>query len=184
VCSFPGLKKKLFNYYKTLHFKNKSKRHTKGKEKYSQGIKQLSIPDSDMRQTPKHTFRKLRSSQEVLIQNSFISYCCSEWGYIVPFTKVLTYLNSSPPPCHSPLSLSPPAWSSFNRYNFSIYIHLYIVFALYSSSYTLSPHLLPSYNPQIGPVQKHIYHIQITKNKNRENSFSLAENEETLHTEE
>jgi hypothetical protein len=72
-----------------------------------------------------------------------IFYCCArDTGGIYNSSysiSNISYLNS--PLHHSPLS--PPShhsWNSFNRPHFSIYIHLYIVFAPYSSSYTLSPH--------------------------------------------
>jgi hypothetical protein len=42
-------------------------------------------------------------------------------------------------PPFSFISSFPHAWNSFNRYYFSIYIHVYTVFALFSSSHTLSP---------------------------------------------
>jgi hypothetical protein len=45
---------------------------------------------------------------------------------------------------HSPLSPSPDFWNPFNRYHFCIYIHVYTLFALHSSSYFLSlSHDLP-----------------------------------------
>jgi hypothetical protein len=49
----------------------------------------------------------------------------------------ISYLNSPPPP----LSFIPHShsWNSFNRYHFSIYIHVYTVFVPYSPSHTLSP---------------------------------------------
>jgi hypothetical protein len=34
----------------------------------------------------------------------------------------------------------PHSWDTFNRYNFSIYIHVYTVFTLYSPSHSLSSH--------------------------------------------
>jgi hypothetical protein len=37
-----------------------------------------------------------------------------------------------------PSSPLPYSWNSFNRYHFCIYIHVYTLFALYSSSYPLS----------------------------------------------
>jgi hypothetical protein len=66
----------------------------------------------------------------------------------VAFTKVLTIYQihtlEFTPPHHSPLSLS-HSWNSFNRSHFSIYIHVYTVFAPYSQSYTLSlPPSLPT----------------------------------------
>jgi hypothetical protein len=58
----------------------------------------------------------------------------------VIFTKVLTLYHSWIHPFHhSPLSPLPHSSSSFNRSNFSIYIHVYI-FLPYSLSYTLSLH--------------------------------------------
>jgi hypothetical protein len=51
---------------------------------------------------------------------------------------------------HSPsiIFLYPPyphSWNSFNRSHFSIYIHVYKIFAPYSPSYTLSLYPLPSH---------------------------------------
>jgi hypothetical protein len=45
-------------------------------------------------------------------------------------------LNSPPPPL-SFIPPSPDSWNRFNMYNFCIYIHVYTLFALYSSSYPL-----------------------------------------------
>jgi hypothetical protein len=60
-------------------------------------------------------------------------------GYIVTFTKVLTICHSWIHPLHhSPLSPSHHFWNSFSRSHFSIFIHEYIVFPLYSPSYTFS----------------------------------------------
>jgi hypothetical protein len=54
----------------------------------------------------------------------------------------ISYFNSLPP-SFSFISLSPHSWNCFNRFHFSIYIHVYTVFALYSPSYMLSPHPSP-----------------------------------------
>jgi hypothetical protein len=66
---------------------------------------------------------------------------CAEWRYIVAFTEVLTiyqiYHTWIHPFHHFPLH-PPHSWNSFNRYHFSIYIHVYTVFAIYSPSHTLS----------------------------------------------
>jgi hypothetical protein len=64
----------------------------------------------------------------------------------------IIYLNSPPPP-FSFILLSPHSWNSFNRYHFSIYIHVYTVFAVYSPSFTISPPLLPFHldNPLLPP---------------------------------
>jgi hypothetical protein len=78
----------------------------------------------------------------------------------VAFTNVLTicqmYHTLFHPLHHSPLSSPPHSWSSFNRYNFSIYIHVYTVLALYSASYILPPHpplpLVPTHSLQTEPV--------------------------------
>jgi hypothetical protein len=48
------------------------------------------------------------------------------------------YLNSRPPPFSFTPHPLPHSWDSFNRYHFSIYIHVYTVFASYSLSHTLS----------------------------------------------
>jgi hypothetical protein len=50
----------------------------------------------------------------------------------------ISYLNT-PPPSFSFIFSYPLSQSSFNRYHFCIYIHVYTIFALYSLSYTLSP---------------------------------------------
>jgi hypothetical protein len=97
---------------------------------------------------------------------------CAWWGYIVAFTKVLTtyqiyhtwiYLLH-----HSPLSLL-PSWNSFNRCHCSIYIHVYTVFAIYSSSYSFPTSSLCScwYFPphQTGPVSPSCSLILQKKNK-------------------
>jgi hypothetical protein len=68
------------------------------------------------------------------------------WGYIVAFTKVLTIYQIHHtwihPLHHFPLFPSPHSWNSFNRSHFSIYIHVYSVFALYSH-----PHLPMALSP-------------------------------------
>jgi hypothetical protein len=51
--------------------------------------------------------------------------------------STISYLNSPPPP-FSFISFYPHLRNSFSRYLFSIYIHVYTVFAPYSPSYTLS----------------------------------------------
>jgi hypothetical protein len=64
------------------------------------------------------------------------------WGYIVTSTKVLTTYHIDHTwihPLHS-LFLSSHSWNCFNRYHFSFYTHVYIVFAPYSPSHTLSLH--------------------------------------------
>jgi hypothetical protein len=71
----------------------------------------------------------------IFLSISFFLLLC--WGYIVAFTKVLTIYQK----CHSwiqfllhsPLSPLTHSWNSFNRSHFSIYIHVYTVFALFSS---------------------------------------------------
>jgi hypothetical protein len=67
----------------------------------------------------------------------------------------MSYLNS--PLHHSPLSPHPHSRNSFNRYLFSVHIHKYTVFALYSPSYTLSlppppPTGIKTPTSQVGPV--------------------------------
>jgi hypothetical protein len=68
---------------------------------------------------------------------------------------------------HSPLS--PHLRNNFKRYLFSVYINRYIVFALYSPSYTLYPpppshwyHLLPRQDLFLPPV------LQFCKRKEKE----------------
>jgi hypothetical protein len=46
------------------------------------------------------------------------------------------------------MSLFPHFWNSFHRYHFSIYIHVYTVFATYTPSYTLFLPPLPSHSYQ------------------------------------
>jgi uncharacterized membrane protein len=50
----------------------------------------------------------------------------------------ISYLNSALSP-FSFVRLSPDSRNSFKRYQFCIYIHMYILFALYSFSYPLFP---------------------------------------------
>jgi hypothetical protein len=78
----------------------------------------------------------------------FLNYCAGgvhygsyKSSYNIPN---VSYLNSSPP-LFSLILASPYAWNSFNRSHFSIYIHVYTVFAPYSPSYILSPHPLSSH---------------------------------------
>jgi hypothetical protein len=75
----------------------------------------------------------------IIFKILFIILC---WGYIVTFTKILTiYCNWIHPLHHFPLSplISSHSWNNFNRSHFSIYIHVYTLYAPYSPSYTLSP---------------------------------------------
>jgi hypothetical protein len=51
------------------------------------------------------------------------------------------------------ISTFPHSWNSFSRYYFSIYKHVYIVFAIYSPSLSLSYHLLPPFLPLVPTVQ-------------------------------
>jgi hypothetical protein len=71
-----------------------------------------------------------------------IFYYCAGWGYIVAFSEILTiyhiYHTWIHLLHHSPLSLSTHAWDSFNRFHFSMYIHMYTVFAPYSPHPPLS----------------------------------------------
>jgi hypothetical protein len=48
----------------------------------------------------------------------------------------ISYLNSTSPPLYP---AAPDSWDSFNRYHFCIHIHVYTLFAPYSSSYPLPP---------------------------------------------
>jgi hypothetical protein len=60
-------------------------------------------------------------------------------GCIVAFTKVLKIYHSWIHSLHhSPLSLLPYSWKSFNRFHFSIFIHEYLIFPPYSASNTFS----------------------------------------------
>jgi hypothetical protein len=60
------------------------------------------------------------------------------WGYNGTFTEVRTIYHSWINPLHhSPLSPFSHSWNSFNRSYFSIYIHVYIIFPPYLSSYIL-----------------------------------------------
>jgi hypothetical protein len=78
--------------------------------------------------------------------NLFLLLC---WGYIVTFSKFLTicklYHSLIHPLYQSPLPPSFHTWNNFNRYHFSIFIHVHTVFALYSSYYTFFPHPLPTH---------------------------------------
>jgi hypothetical protein len=64
-------------------------------------------------------------------------YYCYAGGTLWHLQKYLYQIHRSwiHPLHHSPLSLLPHYWNSFNRSYFSIYIHVYIVFAQYSPSY-------------------------------------------------
>jgi hypothetical protein len=68
----------------------------------------------------------------------------------------ISYLNSLFP-LFSLILFSPHSWNSINSYHFSIYIHVYTVFALYAPSHTLSSPPPPSHShcyppPHKGPV--------------------------------
>jgi hypothetical protein len=60
---------------------------------------------------------------------------------------------------HCSLS-SPPfpnSWNSINRFHFCIYIHVYILFAPYSPSYTFPHHLPPPTNANIPPSKQNLF---------------------------
>jgi hypothetical protein len=93
-------------------------------------------------------------------------YCCAGWGYIVAFTKALTmyqiYHTWIHLLHHSPLSSLPHSWNSFNRSYFSIYVHVYTVFAPYSPSLSLpSP---PSHWYQPPPPPSRSYSVLLSSN--------------------
>jgi hypothetical protein len=93
-------------------------------------------------------------SKELSMEDFFIIILLLYWGYIVTFIKVLTiYCGWIHHLHHPPLCLLPHSWNSFNMFHFSIHIHDYIVFALYSPSHKLSPPPPPSYwyhTPSLG----------------------------------
>jgi hypothetical protein len=75
----------------------------------------------------------------------------------VTFTKALTIYHSWIHPLHH--SLIPPfphSWNSFNLSHFSIFIHEYIIFPLYSPSYTLFLYL-PS--PIVTIPRQDLFHL-------------------------
>jgi hypothetical protein len=57
---------------------------------------------------------------------------------------------------HSPLSSLLHSLNSFNRFHFSIYLHVYTVFVPYSPSYTLDPLPLPS--PLVSTLRQDLFH--------------------------
>jgi hypothetical protein len=64
----------------------------------------------------------------------------------VLFSKnLIIYYSWIHPLHHSPLPPDPHSWNSFNKSHFSIYIHVYTVFAPHSPSFTLFPHPPPSH---------------------------------------
>jgi hypothetical protein len=84
-------------------------------------------------------------------------------------------LNWHPVP-FSFISFSPHSWNSFNRYHFSICIHVYTIFPLYSSSHTLSP-LLSCI--QAGPIlpscsYSEIYYLSICLELFSYSSFKVS----------
>jgi hypothetical protein len=82
----------------------------------------------------------------LLLTTLYVSFCLFVyvilllyWGYIVTFTKFLQYMIVAfTLSSFSFIPLLPHSWNSFNRSHFSIFIHEYIIFLLYSPSYTLS----------------------------------------------
>jgi hypothetical protein len=80
----------------------------------------------------------------------YFYYCCAGCGCIIVFTKVLTMYQIYHTWIHHLsccLSSSLPwLWNSFNRYHFSICIHVWTLFVPYSSSYLFPCHLPPSTN--------------------------------------
>jgi hypothetical protein len=85
----------------------------------------------------------------------------------------ISYLNSPP------ALLSPYSWNSFNSCHFCIYIHVYTLFAPYSSSYPIPCHLLPptganhSPPPWTEPVP-HNFEEKNIKDKTRNMTFLLV----------
>jgi hypothetical protein len=92
-----------------------------------------------------HHFQPIDYGDEGIYLFRFI-YLLLCWGYIVTFTKVLIIYHSWIYPFHhSPLFPLPHSWNSFNRFHFSVYIHVYTILTPYSASYTLSPHPHPNW---------------------------------------
>jgi hypothetical protein len=89
------------------------------------------------------SFFFLQTPQFYIFLSFFLNYC-AVWVCIVAFTKVLMIYQIHHswilPLQHYPSSPSLHYWNSYNRYHFSIYIHVYTVFALYSLFYDF-PHL-------------------------------------------
>jgi hypothetical protein len=90
----------------------------------------------------KHCFKSFLT---ISMYNLF--YCCAGWWYIVALVIILTvyqlYHTSIHPSTIGLYSPFPHSWNCFNRYHFSIYVHVCPVIALYSASHTLSQ-TLPS----------------------------------------
>jgi hypothetical protein len=71
-------------------------------------------------------------------------------------------------------SLPPHSWNSFNRYHFSIYIHMFTVFSLYSHSFVIFPHHTHQYQPlQTGPVLPSCSPILYKEKRRRKWHFCL-----------
>jgi hypothetical protein len=60
---------------------------------------------------------------------------------------------------HSPFSPLPHSWNTFNRSNFSIFIHVYIIYLLYSPYYTLSLYPPPSCWYQL--TRQYLFHLPV-----------------------
>jgi hypothetical protein len=87
------------------------------------------------------------SSLLLLLLLLLLSWVGVHWSIYNDFCNVsnILYLNSSRPL----LSFIPPppdSWFSFNRYDFCIYIHVYVLFAPYSSSCPFPYHLPVPYH--------------------------------------
>jgi hypothetical protein len=69
--------------------------------------------------------------------------------YLHKFLQYIKYIILEfPPPSFSFIPSSPHSWNSFNRYHFSIYIHVYTVFALWIHAYFLLGRLY-FFSPQL-----------------------------------
>jgi hypothetical protein len=86
----------------------------------------------------RHSF--IQFVKEFQLYLFFLLYCCDRWGHIVALTQVLmmyqiyhTWIHLHN---HSPSSSSPDSWSTFSRYHFRIYLHLY---TFYCTIFTLLP---------------------------------------------
>jgi hypothetical protein len=102
------------------------------------------------------------------------------WHLQMVLTMYPIYHTGIHPLNDSPSSPSTHSRNSFNRYHFSIYIHVYTIFSPYSPSFTISPLPLPShwYQPsssQTEPVpSSHSLILYKKKGKRKKNDIFVV----------
>jgi hypothetical protein len=127
--------------------------------------------------------------KEIIIYLLFIVLGGGTLWHLQRFIKCIKYiLLESTPSTALPYSItpSPDSWNSFNRYHFCIYIRVYTLFPLYSSSYPFPWHFPHSPSCPLGRICS-VYSALLfsncveekTKDKMRNMTFLLVWNKDS-----